>query len=121
MNRRITFFVLIIVCFWLVTTGSAFAEASSPYFVWWGNPKEMTHANIAAPGPAQDIEFWENRGGLNAGHVGIGSSEIGYFDHDMGDEMRAKMEKLVDQGFKGITLEIERETDLEDAAVRNIP
>ena len=115
-TRRFTFLLVVAAVFIFAAPGLAFSEVNPPYFVWWGNPKDLTHANIAAPGPAQDNEYWQNRGGLNAGHIGIGRADIGYFDHGMTDQMRQRMEELVDMGYKSISLEIERETDLEDAA-----
>lgn len=114
---RIFFLVLILR---LISANPVAAMADSPYFVWWGDAKELTYANIAAPGAPADIDYWRNRGGLDAGHIGLGSQELGYFDHGMAARMRARMEELAAGGYKSIALEIERGTDpLDVAALRD--
>lgn len=101
-----------------LTSSSVLGSSSAkPYFAWWGNPKELSHPNIIAPSPKEDISYWVNRGAVPCGFVGLGSKDIGYIDHGMTQEFKDEIEKRVAEGFPGIALEIERTTDNSDAQV----
>ena len=57
------------------------------------------------------------RGVINAGHVSFGLAKLGYADKGQPEVLRRLLEERVAEGYDAITLEIERKTDKNDAAV----
>jgi len=101
----------------ILSTPARALQSAPPYIVWWGNAKPLLNLTMVAPGAKEDMAYWRALGVINAGHVGIGPAKLGYADKGHPEVLRRQLEERAAEGYDAITLEIERKTDKNDAAV----